>query len=802
MARSLPETAFPRARRTSSALTLAGVGDLRPYLFLALLTLVALFAAYAVRPVVRIDLGGDHDSVFLRGFNGREIDAAGPAETLPWAPDSDSLTFRGDRDGVLMAVLRAAPDAPPDSLRQAAVAVNDIRVDMPRRTPDSIIASIPPDLADDPELRFTLVSPLVGDPAPPDGLVGEIALSPARTYRWSSGDATVMLPNLGRGTWVATFDLVAAHPDGSPLNARIVANDLTLAQIPETAAPRRIQLLVPPAALSDGSLNLEIVADTFNDPRPLGVLFSDITIAPAGPVGITTALPPFGGLALALLIVLGAYASLALAIAPAPQMTGRVAFPAHWWAAAMIGLTAILGAWALGTYRFPSSLMLPRLAWLIVWSLVLTLALRPLLAWLFRSAGMPAERAAGGWFLPALLLIFMLGYWLKAVGMIFPYFVAIDVQWHMERSRWILDGQLPLLYSTNSPLNETTMPTAEWGSNRPVIPYSPWYHMFATLFAFAPMSMEMAANMWSLLLDATRVLMIALIARKAGLSARASLIAAATYAVIPVSFLLHSWGNVPTTFGLWLTMAATVIIYCWWDRLHKRVPMLLLSLLLFFTFLIYTVTGVFMGFFLIIFTLLIWLNGMRGGEWAVLRGQLRPLWIASGVAIGLALIVYYGQYIPPIIQTTIPYMSTVFTQGPESVGVVRPPFSQYMWGYVPHLDYRIWPGDYLFYGIAIPMLFTIPGFFALRNRPLIWLLFATWFSVAVLFMFAGYRISMVDKQLFYLLPVMCICWAIYADRFWVRGRWGRVLVLTVLIYSLVTALDQWVLRIVTSPVLG
>jgi hypothetical protein len=217
--------------------------------------------------------------------------------------------------------------------------------------------------------------------------------------------------------------------------------------------------------------------------------------------------------------------------------------------------------------------------------------------------------------------------------------------------------------------------------------------------------------------------------------------------------------------------------------------------------LIYTVTGVFTGFFLICFTLIVWLNGLRGGEWAALRKPLTSLWIASGVAMVMALIVYYGQYIPPIIERTIPYMATVMTQGPQSVGVERPPFGQYMWSFVPHLDYRIWPGDFLFYGIAIPILFTVPGFIALRNRPLLWMLMAAWFTVSLLFMLVGYRISMVDKQLFYILPIMCICWAVCAEWIWRRGWWGQALILAVLGYSLYTALDQWVFRIVTSPVI-
>lgn len=801
MARSLPETALPRARGAGSALAVPRIGDLRPYLLLALLTALILTAAYAARPVVRIDMGGDYDSIFLREFNGREIAPAGPAELAAWDAAADRAVFAGGRAGVQVAVLRAAPGLPPNALRQAAVAVNDIRVDMPRRTPDSIVVSVPAELSDDPELVFTLVSPLVGDPPPPTGLVGEVELAPARTYRWSSGASAVALPNLGRGAWTVELDLIAAHPDGSPLNARVVANGITLAELPETPEPRRVRLLAPPAALRDGSLELEILADTFVDPRPLGLQLSNVVVAPAAGAGIATALPPLGGLGLALAIVLGGYASLA-ALVGGRRQGGARGLPGYGWAALGIGLAAALGGWALAAHRFPSSFMLPRLAWLALFSLLLALALRPLTLWLFRSAGVPAEGTLGGRFVPALLAIFMVGYWLKAVGMLYPYFVGIDVEWHMTRAQWILGGDLPRLYGTNSPLNETTMPVAEWGANPPVIPYSPWYHIFATIFAFTPMSMVMAANMWSLLIDSTRVVLIGLIARKAGLSPRAALIAGATFAVLPVSFLLHSWGNVPTTMGLWLTLLCNVLIYGWWGRLHERRVMLTLSLLLLATFLIYTVTGVFMGVFLVGLTLLIWLNGLRGGEWAALKSQLRPLWIAAGVAIALAIVIYYGQYIPPIIATTVPYLGTVFTQGPQSVGVERPPFSQYMWSFVPHLDYRIWPGDYLFFGIAIPMLFTVPGFLALRGRPLTWLVMAAWLSVATLFMLAGYRISMVDKQIFYMLPVMCVCWALCADRLWRRGRWGALIVLVVLLYSLVTALDQWVLRIVTSPVTG
>jgi len=806
------------AQERGPALALARVGDLRPYVLLALLTALVLTLAYAARPVVRIEMGGDYDGAFLRGFNGREIDAAGAAETYPWPVGEETLTVPGRRNGVWIATLRLAPGKPEGILDEAAVAVNDVRVDMPRRTADMVLAKIPPELGAADSLSFSLVSPLVGGALPPRDIVGEVVLAPARTYRWSTGEGSIALPNLGRGAWAVELAVVTAHPDGQPVDAQLFAGERLLAALPDNPAPRRIRLLVPPDAVSDGSLELTIRANTYEDPRPLGVLLSGVTVAPLAGAGLATAFPPLGGLAMALVTVLGAYATLRLVLGDKGTRGQRDKETADWWAVLGVTVVALLGAWALAAYRFPSSFMLPRLAWLALGSVLLVLALRPLTRWLFRAAGVPieddrprttddgraaVEQAVGRRsFLSLLLVLFVVSFWLKAGGALFPYFVAIDVEWHMTRARWILDGQLPLLYGTNSPLNESTMPTAEWGENRPVIPYSPWFHIFATIFAFSPISMETTANLFSILLDSTRVILIALIALKAGLSRRTALLAAATYAALPVAFLLHSWGNIPTSMGLWLTLVCNTVILCFWERLHERRVMVTLSVLLLITFLEYTVTGVFMGVFLVIFTVLVWLNGRRGGAWLANTRPLGSLWIAAGVAMALAVVIYYGQYIWPIIQQTIPYMSTVFTQGPESVGVQRPPFGQYLWAYVPHLDYRIWPGDYLYFGLLIPVLFTVPGFIALRGRPLIWTLFAAWGTVALLFLLAGYRISMVDKQLFYLLPMICVCWAIYAERLWTRGRWGRLVVATILLYTLVTALDQWVLRIATSPVAG
>lgn len=779
-------TAHSQTRRLS--------GVALPAFWLAVFTVVVLIVSYSVRPLVVVDVGDNRDGAFLVNFNAREIDAAGPFERFDWPVGAASATIPGNRKGVWLARIVARPDADPIILqRESAAAVNGVRVEMPRRSGSEMFVKIPAHIAAAPTLTFELVSALVGGETPPAGVPLAVELAPARTYRWSTDQSEIHFPRLGQGTWIVRLDAVVAHPDGSPVNGRIQVNGVELARLPEQPQLRRLQLLVPAALMGSGDLTVSVQADPFRDPRPLGVLIANVAVAPAASPLPATVMPPPIALGLALFIVIGMFACLALLTV---DLQRRWWLDATGWAAVAMALVVAGAGWALVVYRFPGGQMIDRLAALTALSLGLTLLMRPLTRWLLRQTGVSVTPA----FTATLLIVFLVGFWLKAIGMLYPYFVGIDVFWHMDKARRILfEGALPLYYSTNSPLNETTMPVAEWGRNPPVIPYSPWFHILATAYAIFPWPMETTANFVSLLMDMSRVVLIAAIALKAGLSQRAALLASVTYAVLPVTYLLHIWGNVPTAAGLWLSLLVQTAILLVWDRLGEWKVQVWFVPLLLLTFLVYTVTGVFTGIFLVVLTLLIWLNARRGPAWQALLPGLRPLWVATAAAIGLAIAIYYGQYFQPIVERTLPYMMTVFTRGPETVGVSRPPFLEYLWSFVPHLGYHIWPNDYLYYGLAIPLIFFVPGYWAMRSQPLLWLVASAWGTVALLFLIAGYRISMVDKQLFYLIPLICLAWAIMADRLW--GRWpGRLFVLATLVISLASALWQWLMRISISPV--
>ena len=803
------------ARTQALAWPRLGAARWLPPILLALATLLAMAAAYRARPPVTIDLGDYYDTPFLpytgsrdatdTDFFAREIGATGADQAeYPWPAGQTTLELPGGRTGILQATVELAEGQPDGALDDIALTVNDVRVSIARRGAREFVAVIPEQIAAAERMTLRLNAALVGDPAPPAGLAGRVTLAPARTYRWSSDRSTVSLPGLGRGDWVITLDAILRHPDDAPLDATVYANGSPVARLPD-GGPRRLSLLVPAALVPDGNLTLTITSNVYQDPRPLGALIYELRVAPAGPGAW---LPPADSLLYALAIALCLYLCLL-------RMTGRAA------ASAALALGVVLiGAWALSAARYPAAFMLPRLAGLALWSVVLLLALERLLPWAFGRAGVPLSR----WALRGLLLIFFAGYWIKAGGMLYPYFVGIDVAWHMGKVRQILAGQLPLFYGVNSPLNESTMPTAEWGANRPVIPYSPWFHIFAVLFTFVPLPLVLTANMFSALVDGSRVFLIALLGRKAGLDQRESLLAGLLYAVTPATFLLHSWGNIPTTFGMWWTLLCTTYIVVAYRRLDRPWPFAILALLLTATLLVYTVMAAFMMLFLVLLVAALWLlpddrrpttddrrpkigelkdreiNRQPVAEHAPRtpnrsgRESRRPivaLALAAAAALGIATLVYYGQYIGPILERTLPYFLQAATPD-TSVGLQnRDPFLTYLANYWPRMEYLRESGSY---GLQLALPLGLLGMFSARDRRAR-AVFACWLAVAVAFLVVGSRISMVDKHVFYLIPALALGVGLVMGRLWRRGIGARLVVAGFYLFALVAAVDMWLYRI-------
>jgi hypothetical protein len=607
-----------------------------------------------------------------------------------------------------------------------------------------------------------------------------------------------------------------------------------------------------------GDMDVTLYARTFADPRPLGVFVSAVDVSPidASMGVLPPVLPPTGTLVYSMVIILGLSICLLLLtdhiVVPAARFNWRwmvVGFP--------VLLVLMVLCWALANHRFPTTFMLPGLALLAVWSLVLVLVLRPLLRWFFsvpvgevravphakaqrtQRSGQEMLSANGDigdaqkWqgyppantsrslisvaaFVNILLLLFFVGYWLKATGMLYPYFIGIDVHWHMDRVRWILNGDLARIYGVDSPLNDSTMPLAEWGHEKPVIPYSPYYHMFAATFAIFPWSLEMSANMVSVLLDSLHVLLIGMLAWRGGLSRRAALLAALLFTVLPVRFLLHSWGNVPTTSGMWWAFAATVLLVVAWGRLHRPRFFATFTLLLMAAFLFYTVAGAFMMAFLLIFTLLVSLLSLISRQWTDdgqprtgdprppipeprhLTPDLRLMWLAILLAVVLVTVVYYGQYIGPIVERTIPYFARAFTSSAESMGKAGDTLSGYLLRHTRLLDY----------GLVMPLVLTtgwigFAGWRIWRGRErqgeklVLWAAVTGWMLLTFAFLPVAFKISMVDKHFFISIPFMVIASAALIDRFWERSLPLRVVTIIYFVYLASSAMQLWLMRIIS-----
>jgi hypothetical protein len=612
---------------------------------------------------------------------------------------------------------------------------------------------------------------------PPPLAVAKIQVTNAIVYRWSKATSQVHIYGTGGGWWSVTGRILMQHPDKKPFNATLAVGDYTLATLPpEPSEFRQYRILVPPHATQNGDLTVTINSDTWGgnsqDARVLGVAMAAVSAQPLSSDWWNVA----PSMRLASMIILAVIAAISAMLLGFSGIGVGVA------------VASGLGA-ALGLDHTYLAMWYPQLLVLMSLSVFIIPLMQKIITWC--EGDYPFSPNVRN----ILIGLMVVTVWVKGGGILYPIMRPIDISWHMDKVREMLStGDIAKFYQPGG-FSESVMPITEWGENRPMIPYSPFYHLSAMVFALFPWEMEKTATILNAFCDATRIVLIGLIVRQSGLSNRIALLAGLLYAVSPVTFLLHSWGNAPTTIGLWWTLVSTVAMLVIGRSINNRKLFALLLLINTATMLIYTVTAVFHVLFITLLAGLLWILPNHP-----LRGSIRPILLATYGGLAVATIIYYGQYISPIIERTIPYFLQISVNSPTTVGVARPPLGTYFYNFLPLLRYDFVLNPYLYYGLFMPMLLVIPGYLLLFKRQTLWAYMTAWFVVALVFMMAGYRISMVDKQIFYILPIVLICWAVIADRFWRRGWSGRLMVTLMVLYTLVSALYLWVVRINRSPV--
>lgn len=611
---------------------------------------------------------------------------------------------------------------------------------------------------------------------PPTLTITGIQVSNAIVYRWSKAESTVNVYGSGGGWWELNGRILMQHPDKKPFHAILAVGKVPLVTLPpEPSGFRQYHLLVPPRAIQNGDLTLSIKSGTWGgnnqDSRVLGVAVADVAVKPLASDWWNLA----PSLRLASLILLAVIAALTAILLDFSGIGVGIAV------ATGLGVGMCLDH----TYL---AMWYPQLAILMGLSLIIIPLTNRVLAWC--AGDYPLSPQVRN----LLIGLMILTMWVKGGGILFPIMRPIDISWHMDKVREMLaTGDIAKFYQPGG-FSESVMPITEWGANRPMIPYSPFYHLSAMAFAIFPWELEKTATILNTFCDASRIILIALIARHSGLSNRVALLAGLLYAVTPATFLLHAWGNAPTTVGLWWTLVSTVAMMVIGRSINNRRLFALLLLINTITMLIYTVTAVFHVLFITLLAGFLWIIPSHP-----LKSTIRPVLLATYSGLAIATLIYYGQYIPQIIARTIPYFLQISVNSPATVGVERPPLSVYLYNFIPALRYDFVWNPYLYHGLFIPIILTIPGFILLYKRQTLWAYMSAWFVVAMAFMMVGYRISMVDKQIFYILPIIMICWGVIADRLWRRGWSGQLMVTIITLYTLISALYLWVVRIYRAP---
>jgi hypothetical protein len=722
-------------------------------------------------------------SVFwLSDFHAREYAPIAPsadlAVTTASASEGTALVSRDIDPRTRVIMFQTDPLPNPYKRRLLAVFVGKVRVldvkDTGRTTQYGVIVPPTVDLAG---ATIRVVSLPDDKATAPPLVVAMIRVSNANIYRWSKAESQIHLYGTGGGWWSISGRILMQHPDKKPFRATLSIGDTMRATLQsESAEFRQYRVLAPPSAIRNGDLTLTIDSDTWGgntqDIRILGVAIAAVNVQPLTSDWWNVA----PSLRLASMIILAVIAAVCAILLGFSGISVGIAV------ATGFGL-------GMGFDHTYLAMWYPQMLLLMGLSVLIIPLMQQVITWC--EGEYPFSPTVRN----MLIGLMILTIWVKGGGILFPIMRPIDISWHMDKVREMLTtGDISKFYQPGG-FSESVMPITEWGENRPMIPYSPFYHLSAMAFAIFPWEMEKTATILNAFCDATRIVLIALIARHSGLSNRVALLAGLLYAVTPATFLLHAWGNAPTTVGLWWTLVSTVAMMVIGRSINNRRLFALLLLINTITMLIYTVAAVFHVLFITLLAGLLWIIPSHP-----LKSTIRPVLLATYGGLAIATVIYYGQYIPPIIARTIPYFLQISVNSPATVGVERPPLGVYLYNFIPALRYDFVWNPYLYYGLFIPILLTIPGFILLYKRQTLWAYMSAWFVVALAFMMVGYRISMVDKQIFYILPIVMICWAVIADRFWRRGWSGRLMVTVMVLYTLVSALYLWVVRIYRSPV--
>ncbi|HEX2911298.1 MAG TPA: hypothetical protein VH186_10850 [Chloroflexia bacterium] len=490
---------------------------------------------------------------------------------------------------------------------------------------------------------------------------------PGFSFRWSSQESYLRFPGAGRlpsATLTIEMQPGGRSPDLPPPRVQLYAGSRLLSETEVRAGQPvyRFNYRAEDRSL-DGDLvftlkTLNPVVDKGGHNLPLGVVVTQVSLqgGPADGRPVIPALPYYTYLLAGLLLIY-------LALVRAGWTPLK--------AALLNAVPALGAAWALAAYRFYLTPAVEDLFLHLALAYpLLVLGLRTSGAWLrLRGQAFPAKDAR--W----LGLIFVAAFVVKAAGLDHPAFHTVDHWFRIHQINRFWDHPVDFwqqYYNVSTGTSVTgqfdgSAVLGQWGV-QVALPYSPLFYIFA-----APLSLLWpahndpnllsAVNSLASWLETSQLFMLYILLRRAyngAWSGRAGVIAAAIFGFYPLSFLLFSDGGYNTIFAGWLSLLFITLLVDWLHLLREgrqsRWLPLWMVLSLAAALLAHTSTLLLMGVFVTLACLLLLIpkEGRRAGA---------RLAVIGGAALGLALLLYYGWYIPGLVSQTLPTLLGKLSSG-------------------------------------------------------------------------------------------------------------------------------------------
>ena len=600
------------------------------------------------------------------------------------------------------------------------------------------------------------------NPAEPEG---------AFSFRWSSSESYLRFPGSGRLP-SARLEL-EMQSGGRPASLGLpkvqlwdTATNRLLSEVEVQPEPKtyRFDYRAEGSKLEGDLVFTLKVADAFRDPGhnlPLGVVLTSVRLR-GGPSDGRPVLPSFPHLALLLAGLVVFY----LALARAGWSAGRAAW--------LSGVLLAAAAFALAAYRFH---LTPAVSVLFLTLLLsyplLVLGLRATAAWLSRRGqAFPATTAR--W----LALIFVAAFVFKATGLNHPSFRVVD-HWfriHQINRFWEHPADFWQQYfnvstgATVTGLEGGSAVLGQWGV-QVSLPYSPLFYLLA-----APLSLLWpshndpnllaAVNDLASWLEVSQVFLLYIILKRSFALAwaeRAAIFAAAIFGFYPLGFLLFSDGGYNSILAGWLSLLFVALLVDWLRLTEEGWPVsrwhyAWLGLALGFSLLSHTSTLLLVGAFVVVLTF----GLLARRRWHKAGRRLALVGLAG---FGLALVLYYGWYVPSLLTRTLP---TLFERlGTGGLGQDRKLLgSNLLTGFWPQLweHFRLWP--FLLALVALAALVRLSAIGrpqgAVKDQPIVNqnavfpLVLGAALVVFALFSLLDLRVNLLQKHMLFVAPFLCL----------------------------------------------